>query len=478
MLPLERAVARVEAAVLTNAGEVGRAVAALTDPLEQRTSRLETRTRRTIRSGRPDDEEAAAAAVHPAPGPGAPVGARADVDGAVLPDTVVDGATHGPLTVRAASVRGDSHRYHAEPRQDAVVVARLGAPGEDTGVLLLGVADGVGSVPRSHLGSHLVCREIVGDGGQGEVRTLAGRPGLLYKSYREPHRVARDSLAGLVSVRLGLRAEERDRLDASTAWPPCRGVDAGRVTGFLMNEAPASMRWATADGSTKLTELAFLLRPGKAAWQGVVQPSPAERLALVVALVELVDRLHATGLGFGDLSEANVLWTVRPEPAVHLIDCDGARLVGADPVLAQAETPDWRDPLAPAGAATGRGRTWASGASRWPDGGRSLWRRLVPASGRSSTPASSTGRGDGGASGFATEAPRDPSNGLLHPAETLRKAASGAESPFLPTRFVKFFTRKKGLRGQRGGRSAPSGGPQARFGRAFVRIADSGEGRR
>ncbi|MER5775885.1 hypothetical protein ABT144_16645 [Streptomyces sp. NPDC002039] len=192
----------------------------------------------------------------------------------------------------------------------------------------------------------------VGDGGQGEVRTLAGWPGLLYKSYREPHRVAGESLAALVSVRFGLRADERDRLDASTAWPLCRVVDAGRVTGFLMNEAPASMRWATGDGSTKLTELAFLLRPGKAAWQGVVQPSPAERLALMVALVELVDRLHATGLVFGDLSEANVLWTVRPAPAVHLIDCDGARLVGAEPVLAQADTPDWSDPLAPPGAAT------------------------------------------------------------------------------------------------------------------------------
>ncbi|MER6518999.1 methyl-accepting chemotaxis protein [Streptomyces sp. NPDC001553] len=42
VLPLERAVSRVEAAVQTNTGEVGRAVAALTDPLEQHTSRLET----------------------------------------------------------------------------------------------------------------------------------------------------------------------------------------------------------------------------------------------------------------------------------------------------------------------------------------------------------------------------------------------------------------------------------------------------
>lgn len=94
------------------------------------------------------------------PHPAAPTGARGDVDAALVPDTVVDGATHGPLTVRAASVRGDSHRYHAEPRQDSVVVARLGGA-DASGLLLLGVADGVGSAPRSHLGSQLVCREIV-----------------------------------------------------------------------------------------------------------------------------------------------------------------------------------------------------------------------------------------------------------------------------------------------------------------------------
>lgn len=80
-----------------------------------------------------------------------------DPAAAVLPDIVVDGAAYGPLTVRAASVRGDSHRYLGEPRQDALCVTRIGGP--DTGeLLLLAVADGVGSAARSHVGSNEVCR--------------------------------------------------------------------------------------------------------------------------------------------------------------------------------------------------------------------------------------------------------------------------------------------------------------------------------
>ncbi|WP_407566036.1 protein phosphatase 2C domain-containing protein [Streptomyces sp. 184] len=81
---------------------------------------------------------------------------------ALVPDTVVDGAELGPLTVRAVSVRGDAHRWRGECRQDALGVAQLGpasgagpAGGAGTdGLLLLAVADGVGSAPLSHRGAH------------------------------------------------------------------------------------------------------------------------------------------------------------------------------------------------------------------------------------------------------------------------------------------------------------------------------------
>ncbi len=75
-----------------------------------------------------------------------------DLYGALLPDTVVDGGRFGPVTVRAASVRGDAHRYAAECRQDASLVVRTGD------LLLVAVADGVGSQPHSHRGSNGIVR--------------------------------------------------------------------------------------------------------------------------------------------------------------------------------------------------------------------------------------------------------------------------------------------------------------------------------
>jgi DNA-binding helix-hairpin-helix protein with protein kinase domain len=119
-----------------------------------------------------------------------------------------------------------------------------------------------------------------------------------------------------------------------------------------MHEAPASFSWRAPNGSTKLTELQYLLREQKASWQAVVQPTPRQRLALAEALVGAMERLHRHGFVYGDISQANILWHVEPRPAVYLLDCDGIRAAGAGPVLAQADTPDWTDPQAPAGSAT------------------------------------------------------------------------------------------------------------------------------
>ncbi|MHA4816586.1 hypothetical protein ACXZ65_19750 [Streptomyces aculeolatus] len=192
----------------------------------------------------------------------------------------------------------------------------------------------------------------MGDGGQGEVHALRDVPGLLYKSYRAPHEVDGQALAALVAVHRTLPPEERAYLDARAAWPLCRVVDGGRAVGFLMYRAPAAMTWQTPNGATKLTELQFLLREPKASWQSIAQPAPGQRRELALALVELLERLHRWGLVLGDVSQANILWTVRPAPAVHLLDCDGFRVAGRSPVLAQADTPDWGDPLAPVGSAT------------------------------------------------------------------------------------------------------------------------------
>ncbi|WP_258308444.1 protein phosphatase 2C domain-containing protein [Streptomyces sp. NWU339] len=76
---------------------------------------------------------------------------------AFTPAVLLDGAQVGRLTVRAASVRGDSHNWEGSCRQDAMVVTRVGPP--EAEFLLLAIADGVGSAKYSHTGSHLVVRQ-------------------------------------------------------------------------------------------------------------------------------------------------------------------------------------------------------------------------------------------------------------------------------------------------------------------------------
>jgi serine/threonine protein phosphatase PrpC len=93
------------------------------------------------------------------PEPSAAVDACQDVEGAVIPDTLVDGFTVGALIVRAASIAGDAHRYDGVPRQDALATAVLGPP--EHGLVLGVVADGVGSQRYSHVGAAAACKAAV-----------------------------------------------------------------------------------------------------------------------------------------------------------------------------------------------------------------------------------------------------------------------------------------------------------------------------
>ncbi|WP_030856147.1 hypothetical protein [Streptomyces sp. NRRL S-37] len=199
--------------------------------------------------------------------------------------------------------------------------------------------------------SSLTLGERIGSGGQGDVYAITGGP-LLFKEYKDPSKVNGGALVDLVGLRQGLGQADRSRLDALAAWPLCRVVEGGRALGFLMRRAPAAMTWRTATGSTKLLELQYLIRPPKAAWQDVAQPAPEQRRALALACVEAIGWFHDAGLVIGDISQANVLWSLSPEPAVHFLDCDGFRRVGRAAVQAQAATPDWNDPLASSTDAT------------------------------------------------------------------------------------------------------------------------------
>ncbi|MFI7114597.1 protein phosphatase 2C domain-containing protein [Nonomuraea sp. NPDC050227] len=74
------------------------------------------------------------------------------------PDTEIDGADLDGLVIRGASVRGDYHRYDGVPRQDAMLIRKLGESH-----VLLAVADGLGSRDMSHFGASEACRAAFED---------------------------------------------------------------------------------------------------------------------------------------------------------------------------------------------------------------------------------------------------------------------------------------------------------------------------
>ena len=70
-----------------------------------------------------------------------------------IPDTIADGWSTNRFCVRAASVRGDAHRYDGSPRQDEFIVAHH--PASES--LIVAVADGVSSASAACDGALTVC---------------------------------------------------------------------------------------------------------------------------------------------------------------------------------------------------------------------------------------------------------------------------------------------------------------------------------
>lgn len=185
--------------------------------------------------------------------------------------------------------------------------------------------------------------ERIGGGGGGVVFRVNGNRTLAFKQYKSPGDINGASLFGLVRFRTQLNVSQRRWIDSHCAWPMCRVVQHGISVGFVMRRASADYTWRTNYGKTRLLELQYLIRPHKEAWASVPEPEPQWRLQLAVKYGELVRQLHRWGIVIGDISHANILWKVDPEPDLYLIDCDSARLRGHEPVAPQPDTDQWND---------------------------------------------------------------------------------------------------------------------------------------
>ncbi len=86
----------------------------------------------------------------------------------VVPDTVLEGARYGTLTLRAASLRGDAARYRGEPRRDALLAVRFGTG--DSALILVAVASGQRAAPGAHRVARELCEWIAGAVGGNQAR--------------------------------------------------------------------------------------------------------------------------------------------------------------------------------------------------------------------------------------------------------------------------------------------------------------------
>jgi serine/threonine protein phosphatase PrpC len=160
------------------------------------------------------------------------------------PDSVLDGGTAGGLIARAASLRGDDHRYEGEGRQDSVGLWPLACDTaiSDTGsVLLAAVADGVGSLPLSHLGSAAACRLVRRHAAERlEALVETERTAALVSACRD---TAADIAAGMRAAadERGLAAERlATTLVAALVVPAAEGRSA-RATVFAVGDSSASV---------------------------------------------------------------------------------------------------------------------------------------------------------------------------------------------------------------------------------------------
>jgi hypothetical protein len=206
---------------------------------------------------------------------------------------------------------------------------------------------------------------LLAEGGEGRVFEASWvgseREPLVYKQLREPRPLG--EVEGVVRFPSCLPPSLAARLRSSSAWPVAvvLGTSRNLALGTLMPRAPSRFCARHRDGQLRLATLSYLATdPDRiAVAYGVAVPAPgsAERVALVYALCRLLEALEGPPGGpsaaHGDLSAKNTLWSFEPAPAVFLLDCDGARVLGE---LGQpgdgprATTPNWYDPAGPAGA--------------------------------------------------------------------------------------------------------------------------------
>lgn len=210
-------------------------------------------------------------------------------------------------------------------------------------------------MPQRMIGRHaLGALTKLGQGGQGVVysapnATTKFAESMVYKEYKPDTRaVVRFETLTAMPTLVDNILSEHDRMELVTiaAWPCALVEDSNVPVGFVMPAIPKAfyIDLTTVKGvSRTAAEFQHLLNPPSVLAARNIVITDRQRYQLLRAVAKGLSFLHRIGVCVGDISPKNLLFSLKPLPAVYFIDCDAMRINGAS-ALPQVETPEWEVP--------------------------------------------------------------------------------------------------------------------------------------
>jgi hypothetical protein len=178
---------------------------------------------------------------------------------------------------------------------------------------------------RGVYGDYEVVGDAISKGGVGAIFRTTD-PKWVYKEYHAPEKAPpSDHLQRLVTVGRDVLISQGlpigSRPESSINWPVdiVRTAD-GRIIGCVLPAIPDRYFHPTHKG---VNTLDFLVMRRSA------PPAAKFRMVVLLRMAEILAFVHSKKLVHGDVNAKNVAWTLDPEPAAYLIDCDG--MVPQDP---------------------------------------------------------------------------------------------------------------------------------------------------
>lgn len=192
---------------------------------------------------------------------------------------------------------------------------------------------------RGLFGAYSVDDVVLNKGGLGSIHRTSD-PSFVYKRYfsaqKAPRREHLDQLieAGReVLIHQGKRPG--DTPESSVNWPVDMVVDdSGVVNGVVLPTIPSTF-FSAELGTVQTLDFLVMARARP--------PLAKGRVVLLLRMAEILAFVNTRGLVHGDVNSKNLAWTLRPEPLMYLIDCDGM-LPQSPPPTAGVGATGWMDP--------------------------------------------------------------------------------------------------------------------------------------